>query len=228
MDFVWQTSWGVSTRLIGALVMAHGDDSGLVLPPALAPLQAVVVPIWKTEEEKSSVLQEVDRLTTGLSPSVRVHADLREEVSPGFKFNEWELKGVPLRIELGPKDLAKGQAVIVSRLDRRKEAIPLAAIVPQVSDRLARFQRDLYQRALQFRTENTRVAKSYAQFKEEIESLGGFFEATWCGNPQCEATIKEETKATIRLIPLDGREEPGACLFCGSSAHTHVILARAY
>jgi len=227
-DYAWQTSWGVSTRLIGALVLAHGDDQGLVLPPALAPTQAVVVPIWKTEEEKGELREAAVRLQASLQRLARVHADLREEVSPGFKFNEWELKGVPLRLELGPRDLARRQVMVVSRLERQKESVPLDAIEERIPALLAETQQRIYARALKFRTENTRRVSTYADFRDQIEGPGGFFEALWCRRSQCEAKIKEETKATIRCIPLEGQEERGTCLYCDSPAQTRVYLARAY
>ena len=228
IEHVWQTSWGVSTRLVGALVLAHGDDQGLILPPALAPIQVAVVPIWKSDEERTNVKQSVEKLQAALGTVARIHIDLRDEVSPGFKFNEWELKGVPLRLEVGPRDLAKGQATAVSRLDRTKEAISLESLESYLPELLARIQRSLYERALKFRSENTRPAGTYAEFKEQLESLGGFYEAFWCRNPQCETKIKEETKATIRCIPLEGQDSEGACLYCGSLPQTRVILARAY
>ncbi|HEU5181289.1 MAG TPA: His/Gly/Thr/Pro-type tRNA ligase C-terminal domain-containing protein, partial [Candidatus Polarisedimenticolia bacterium] len=228
MEHVWQTSWGVSTRLVGALVLAHGDDQGLVLPPALAPIQAVIVPIGKTDEEKAAVRAAVDKLCHAVSGKVRIHADLREEVSPGFKFNEWELKGVPLRLEIGPRDLAQGKLVCVSRLDRKKESLPLDGIEARLPGLLAGIQRSLYERALKFRIDNTRPAKSYAEFKEQLETLGGFFEAFWCGSAECEKKIKEETKATIRCIPLEGQGAEGTCLYCGTLSRTRVLMARAY
>ncbi len=228
IEHVWQTSWGVSTRLVGALVLAHGDDQGLVLPPALAPIQVVVVPIGKTEEEKGAVRAAIEKLCSAVSNKIRIHADLREEVSPGFKFNEWELKGVPLRLEIGPRDLAQGNLVCVSRLDRKKESFPLEGIESRLPELLARIQRSLYERALKFRIDNTRPAKTYAEFKEQIETLGGFFEVFWCGSAECERKIKEETKATIRCIPLEGQEGEGACLYCGSLSRTRVLMARAY
>jgi prolyl-tRNA synthetase len=228
MDYVWQTSWGVSTRLIGAMVLGHGDDQGLVLPPALAPTQVVLVPIWKTEEEKSQVREAVAAIRNSLGGRVRLHADMREEMSPGFKFNEWELKGVPLRLELGPRDVAQHQVTAVSRLDRKKQPVPWDGLESRVPELLASIQKGIYERALKFRDENTRPAGSYAEFKEQLESLGGFFEALWCGAPRCESMIKEETKATIRCIPLQGQDRRGPCLYCGSPAETRVYLARAY
>jgi prolyl-tRNA synthetase len=227
-DYVWQTSWGVSTRLVGALVLAHGDDQGLILPPALAPTQVVVVPIWKSDQEKSVVKQALDTLRASLPSSLRVDVDMREEVSPGFKFNEWELKGVPLRLELGPRDVSQGKAIAVSRLDRRKEALSLDSLGVTLPELLAKIQSVLYERALAFRIANTRPAATYAEFKEQLEALGGFYEAFWCENPECEAQIKKETKATIRCIPLEKQDGEGACLLCGCLSRTRVILARAY
>jgi prolyl-tRNA synthetase len=227
-EYVWQTSWGVSTRLIGALVLGHGDDQGLILPPAVAPFQVVLVPIWKTDEEKSRIREATGKLQASLGGVVRLHADLREEMSPGFKFNEWEMKGVPLRLEMGPRDLAQGQVTAVSRLDRRKEPLPIDGLASRVPVLLEGIQKGIYERALKFREENTRPARSYAEFKGELETRGGFFEAVWCGSAECEAKIKEETKATIRCIPLDGRDASGACLYCGAPGRTKVYLARAY
>jgi prolyl-tRNA synthetase len=227
-EYVWQTSWGVSTRLIGALVLGHGDDQGLILPPALAPIQVVLVPIWKTEEEKSQIRQAVVSLEAAIGRIVRLRVDLREEMSPGFKFNEWEMKGVPLRLELGPRDLAKEQVTAVSRLDRHKEPVPLNALETRLPELLAETQKGIYDRALKFREDNTRPAARYEEFKEQVETLGGFFEAMWCQSSQCEAKIKEETKATIRCIPLEAQDRAGACLYCGSPARTRIYLARAY
>jgi len=228
MEFVWQTSWGVSTRLVGALVMAHGDDQGLILPPALAPTQVVIVPIWKTDEEKTSVREAAVALEASLRSLVRIRLDLREEVSPGFKFNDWELKGVPLRLELGPRDLMKRQAMAVSRLDRQKELVPLEAAQERVPALLVQVQRRLYERALKFRSDNTHPVSEYSEFRERLEKDGGLYEASWCGNHACEARIKEETKATIRCIPLEDTEARGPCLVCGSGGKVRVYLARAY
>jgi prolyl-tRNA synthetase len=228
MDYVWQTSWGVSTRLVGALVMAHGDDQGLVLPPALAPTQVVIVPIWKTEEEKISVREAAVALEASLRSLVRIRLDLREEVSPGFKFNDWELKGVPLRLELGPRDLAKRQAMTVSRLDRQKELVPLEAAPERIPELLGQVQRRLLERALKFRIDNTHPVSQYSEFRGRIEEDGGLYDTSWCGNPACEAKIKEETKATIRCIPLEDSEARGPCLVCGCPGKVRIYLARAY
>ena len=225
---VWQTSWGVSTRLIGALVLGHGDDQGLVLPPALSPTQVVVIPIWKSEKEQSEVRKAVVNLEAALRGVARVKLDLRDEVSPGFKFNEWELKGVPLRLEIGPRDLAKKQVMAVSRLDRKKVPISQDALPQRIPKLLSDIQKKIYERALEFRTENTHQVSDYQEFRRLLEDRGGFFETFWCGDAGCETKIKEETKATIRCIPFDAEDGKGTCLACGSVARTRVIFARAY
>jgi prolyl-tRNA synthetase len=225
---VWQTSWGVSTRLVGALVMAHGDDNGVSFPPRLAPLQVVIVPIWKTDEEKRRIGEAARLAAEELKGAFRVHADLRDEVSPGWKFNEWELKGVPLRLEIGPRDLEKDQFTAVRRLDRRKTGVPRGGLVPRVGEMLEAIQADMLEKGRAFLRENSRDAPDYAAFREAIEGLGGFFRAHWCGSAECEARIKDETKATIRCIPLEGNREAGACLRCGARSDRWVYLARAY
>jgi len=225
---VWQTSWGVSTRLVGALVMAHGDDNGLVLPPRLAPIQVVIVPIWKSDEEKALIREAAARAVEELKGAFRVRADLRDEVSPGWKYNEWELKGVPLRLEIGPRDLQKGQFMAVRRLDRRKTPVPQEALLTHVSSLLEEAQTEMLERARARLRDNTRDASDYESFKKEIETPGGFFRAHWCGSPECEQSIKNETKATIRCIPLEGNKEEGRCLRCGARSGEWVYLARAY
>jgi prolyl-tRNA synthetase len=225
---VWQTSWGVSTRLVGALVMAHGDDNGVSFPPRLAPIQVAIVPIWKTDEEKARISEAVRSAADILQPSFRVKADLREEVSPGWKFNEWEIKGVPLRLEIGPKDLEKDQMMAVRRMDRRKTPVPRGTLLASVTALLEEIQRDMLERSRSFLRENTRDAKDYAEFQKSLEEVGGFYRAHWCGSAQCEQQIKDETKATIRCIPLEGNREDGRCLRCGAASHEWVYLARAY
>ncbi|HXH28580.1 MAG TPA: proline--tRNA ligase [Candidatus Polarisedimenticolia bacterium] len=226
--YVWQTSWGVSTRLIGALVMAHGDDNGLNLPPRLAPVQAVIVPIWKTDEEKSRIAEAAALAAEELKGLVRVKADLRDEVSPGWKYNEWELKGVPLRLEIGPKDLAKNQMMAVRRLDRRKIAVPRGGLASRVSELLEEIQRDMLEKGRAFLRDQTRDAGDYESFRKAIEEQGGFYRAWWCGSPECEKRIKDETKATVRCIPMAGNREEGRCLICGAPSGAWVYLARAY
>jgi len=227
-EYVWQTSWGVSTRLVGALVMGHGDDQGLILPPELAPTQVVLIPIWKSDEEKAAIGEAASRLAGSLPPRVRVHCDLREEVSPGYKFNEWELKGVPLRLEMGPRDLAKNQVMAVSRLGREKTPISLDEVAERVPEMLAAIQQAIYDRALQRRQESTHPATDYEEFKQQLDKEGGFYDALWCGSEECEAQIKKDTKATIRCIPLEEPDGSGTCLRCSSPAQIRVYLARAY
>jgi prolyl-tRNA synthetase len=225
---VWSTSWGVSTRLIGALVMAHGDDNGLCIPPLLAPVQIVIVPIWKSDEEKSRIAEVASRACEDLKGSFRVHADLRDEMSPGWKFNEWELKGVPLRLEIGPRDLAKGQFMSVRRIDRGKIPIPAADLRARCGEILEATQRDMLENRRTFLRDNTHEAGDYATFKKEIGERGGFFRAHWCGSAKCEEQIKTETKATIRCIPLRENREEGKCLRCGGRSSEWVYFARAY
>jgi len=232
LEHVWNTSWGVSTRLVGALVMAHSDDQGLVLPPRLAPTQVVVVPIFK-ENERDKVLAGMKEILDALSPLVRVKGDARDTVRPGFKFNEWEMKGVPLRLEVGPRDLAAGQVVAARRASPEgtgKQTIPIASLPTAVPSILEEIQNHLYDAALRRREANTRPVQSYDAFKALLEEKGGFLTAHWCGSAACEAKVKEETKATIRLIPLPGGAPPeeGACLICGSASPRRVYFARAY
>jgi prolyl-tRNA synthetase len=227
-EHCWQTSWGVSTRLIGALVMAHGDDNGVNFPPALAPIQVVLVPIWKSDDQKARIGEVAQKAAAELSRSFRVKADLRDEMSPGWKFNEWELKGVPLRLEIGPRDLEASQFTAVRRLDRRKSPVPFGDLPAQVGKLMTAIQSDMLEKGRSFLRESTRPARDYAEFREEIEARGGFFRAHWCGDPACEQRIKDETKATIRCVPLDGNREEGACLVCGRASHEWVYLARAY
>jgi prolyl-tRNA synthetase len=227
-DHVWQTSWGVSTRLVGALVMAHGDDNGVNFPPRLAPLQVVIVPIWKSDAQKDRIAETARRAGEELAREFRVKVDLRDEVSPGWKFNEWEMKGVPLRLEIGPRDLEKSQMTAVRRMDRQKSPLPLDSLAPAVGDLLDRIQTDMLDRGREFLNRNTHDARDYGEFKEAIEKQGGFYRSHWCGSAECEQKIKEETKATIRCIPLDGNREEGTCLRCGAQSRQWVYIARAY
>jgi prolyl-tRNA synthetase len=227
LEFVWNTSWGVSTRLIGALVMAHGDDQGLVLPPRLAPTQVVVVPIFK-ESEREQVVAAAARIVHDLAPAVRIQADTRDGVRPGYKFNEWELKGVPLRLELGPRDIQSGQAMAARRTGGAKTPVALSSLTTAVPQMLEEIQKELYDAASKRLSDNTRPVDSYDDFKSLVEEKGGFLMAHWCGGAACEARVKEETKATIRCIPLDGASEEGACLVCGGSSTRRVHFARAY
>lgn len=231
------TSWGFSTRMVGATIMAHGDDAGLVLPPNVAPLQLVVVPIFRTEDERRAVAAAVEPLAAGLtevmtaSGPLRFQVDWREE-SPGFKYNHWELRGVPYRLEVGPRDVAAGQAVLVRRTDRAKEPIATDALAAELPRRLAAYQAGLFERALEFRTANTHRVDDYPGFKATLEERGGFLLAHWCGDAACERRINEETGATIRVIPFttqDGGEaETGSCLIDGRPSPQRVVFARAY
>jgi len=237
LQHCWTTSWGLSTRFIGAIIMVHGDDHGLVLPPRLAPIQVVIVPIYKNEEEKASVLKAAKELKTQLiQADLRVHLDEREGFSPGWKFNDWEMRGVPVRVELGPKDVAK-QAAMLARRDRPgkegKVSASLADLPATIAKLLQEIHQSLYDRALAFRRANTRETSTYEQFQQAVE--GGFAFALWCGSSDCEAKIKEETRATMRCIPLDqaavlGKEvaSGGICVYCGKPAKDRAIFGRAY
>jgi prolyl-tRNA synthetase len=227
-EFVWATSWGLSTRMVGALIMCHGDDDGLILPPKLAPLQCIVVPIWMNDEERENLTAQADALRQELEAGCRVRLDARPQYKPGWKFAEWELKGVPLRVELGPRDLARGQVTIVRRDTRAKESVPREGAARRVAELLEEVQASLYRRALEFREANTHLLDDYAAFKTRIEDPGGFFRMPWCGSAACEAQVKEETKATIRCVPLGEPAEAGRCVVCGGDSPQRVIWARAY
>ncbi|MGA7625407.1 MAG: His/Gly/Thr/Pro-type tRNA ligase C-terminal domain-containing protein, partial [Candidatus Acidiferrales bacterium] len=230
LQHCWTTSWGLSTRFVGAIIMVHGDDQGLILPPRLAPFQLVIVPIYKTDEEKSSVLECAQRLRKELiDAGIRVKMDERDGISPGFKFNDWEMRGVPLRLELGPKDVAKG-SVVLARRDRPgkegKTFVPQQGIAAAVTELLSEIQQALYDRALAFRKTNTIEPADYEEFKKAVEK--GFAFSWWCGSADCEASIKEETKATMRCIPLEQPGGTGKCIHCGNSSPQKAIFARAY
>jgi len=228
LEHVWTTSWGLSWRMIGGIIMVHGDDQGLKLPPKLAPIQAVIVPIFKNDTEKSKVMPVIEQLRQQLAETVRVKVDDREE-TPGFKFHDWEMRGVPLRIEVGPKDVEKGTVVFARRDLPGKEGksfVPQAGIAEAVRSILATIQADMLQRATEFREINTHDPKSYDEFQSIVE--GGFARAWWCGDRQCEAEIKEETKATTRCIPLEQPGGTGVCVHCGKPAPEVAIFAKAY
>jgi prolyl-tRNA synthetase len=228
LQYCWTTSWGLSTRMVGAIVMVHGDDQGLKLPPVLAPIQVVVVPIYKDDGEKGPVLEAVERVRTALT-GVRLKVDDREEYSPGYKFNDWELRGVPLRIEIGPKDVAAGR-VVLARRDMPgkagKSAVALERLSARVEEMLAAIQKDMFDTALKFRQENTCQVESYEELKGAVEN--GFALAWWCGDSGEEAQVQEETKATTRGFPLEQPGGEGKCVICGRAAKEQVIFARAY
>ncbi|HIA28560.1 MAG TPA: proline--tRNA ligase [Planctomycetes bacterium] len=228
-EYVWATSWGVSTRLVGALVMAHGDDQGLVLPPRLAPIQVVVVPIYRGDEERAAVLEVCDQLGKDLAAaSVRFHVDDRDQFRPGWKFNEWELKGVPVRIELGPRDLAVGEARVALRHNGEKQQEKLEGLAGRLPALLDATQKGLFDKALAFREEHTHTVDSYDEFKERLESEGGFYRCHWDGSAETEEKVKNDVKATIRCLPLDEEDEPGKCMVSGEPSERRVIFAKAY
>ena len=228
LQHVWTTSWGLSTRFIGAIIMTHGDDQGLILPPKLAPIQIVIVPIYRNDDEKSSVLPVVGRIQAELS-DFRLKVDNREEVTPGFKFNDWELKGVPLRIEIGPKDVSKGTVALARRDIPGKDGrrfVSQENLKSQVSELLTLIQSALYEKAVSLRANNTHEPETYAEFKEI--ATHGWAYTWWCGDSECEQKVKEETKATTRCIPLDQPDGVGSCIYCAEPATEKVYFARAY
>jgi len=227
LEYVWASSWGVSTRLVGALVMSHSDDDGLVLPPKLAPIQVVIIPILKADADNAAILTEAARIAEPFDETVRVRVDDRDNVSPGWKFNEWELKGVPIRIELGPKDLKAGQVVLVRRDTGEKTPLPQGEVPLRVPALLDEIQAGLLARAAKRLEENCRKADDYGEFRRVLEEQGGFVFAPWCGQAECEARVSEETKATIRMVP-DNAEEAPACMVCGKGPAKRVPFALSY
>ncbi len=228
-DFVWGTSWGVSTRLMGALVMTHSDDQGLVLPPNLAPIQVVIVPIYKSEEQLEEISAAVAELTAQLrSLKIAVKYDDRTTHKPGFKFNEYELKGVPIRIAVGPKDLENGTFEVARRDTLTKELVAKDNIVNYVKELLNQIQKDLFTKALQYRESHITEVNSFEEFKDVLENKGGFISAHWDGTPETEDKIKELTKATIRCMPLMGKKEAGNCVLTGANSAGRVLFAKAY
>ena len=229
LDYVWATSWGVSTRLMGALVMAHSDDAGLVLPPKLAPTQVVIVPIFRSDEELAQISEYVTALTKELkAKNIRVKYDNRDTQRPGFKFAEYELKGIPLRVAIGGRDLANGTVELARRDTKTKETVQQAGLADVIDNLLVEIQANIYQKALNFRNENTREANSYEEFKKMLDETPGFISAHWDGTPETEERIKQETKATIRCIPLDNKLEAGTCILSGKPSIQRVLFARAY
>ena len=228
LEYVWQTSWGVSTRLIGAIILTHGDKKGLILPPKVAPIQIVIVPIYKTEEERIQVITYCESIVAELKPHLRVHLDIRDNLTPGFKFNDWELKGVPLRINIGPRDVS-GNVVEIARRDSGEKIrnVTRAGLANELTNLLESIQKNLYDRALSMREKNTHFVKTYAEFKSMLAQKNCFIEAFWAGSDEDEAKIKEETKATIRVMPFTQTEE-GTCFYTGKSGGKKIILARAY
>ena len=228
-EHVWGTSWGVSTRLMGALVMTHSDDKGLVLPPNLAPIQVVIVPIYKTDEQLSEITNEVNTLIASLRKlRISVKYDDRTTQKPGFKFAEWELKGVPVRIAVGPKDLENGTFEVARRDTLTKEVVSKESIVTYTNDLLEQIQREMFDKALDYRQNHITEVNSFEEFKTVLDTKGGFISAHWDGTAATEERIKDLTKATIRCIPLDRVEEAGTCVFTGEKSVGRVLFAKAY
>jgi prolyl-tRNA synthetase len=227
-QFVYATSWGMSTRMIGALIMTHGDDQGLVLPPRLAPLAVVFIPIFKGKQGHGEIIDYIEQIAASLDKDYNYRVDAREEYTPGWKFNEWERAGVPIRIEVGPRDLQRDEVVVVRRDTGEKFSLPKNGLKEKVSGLLEEIQNSLYERALRFREENTVRVDDYQTFKEIVAERGGFLFAYWCGDPECEDQVKQETMATIRCIPLRAEGEDGACVRCGKSSRDRVYFAKAY
>ena len=227
--YVWQTSWGISTRLIGAVVMVHGDDRGLILPPRIAPIQVVVIPIFYKEVEMEAILEKAREILRILKENgISALLDDRTEYTPGWKFNHWELKGVPLRIEIGPKDLEKGEITLARRDTFERISIKEEEMLKAVKRTLEEIQKNLFKRAKEFLETHITEVKSYEEFKEVLKTKGGFIKASWCSSSECEERIKEETGATIRLIPFEKEEPFSKCIYCGREAKVVAYFAKAY
>lgn len=229
-EYVWQTSWGVSTRLIGQLIMTHSDDRGLVLPPNIAPVKVVIIPIWKDEAGKARVLDFCNKIVEQLSEKIEgVELDQREHLTMGEKSYEWEKKGVPVRIEVGPRDIDNSSVVVVRRDSSEKNTHELGGLSANIQEILRKMQNDLMEKALKLREENSFVIDDYEEFKKQLEKdIPGFIYAHWCGDSKCEAIIKEETKASTRCFPLDAKPETGRCIKCNKDSNQRIIFAKAY
>ncbi|MBM7582533.1 prolyl-tRNA synthetase [Caldicoprobacter guelmensis] len=226
LKYAWQTSWGVSTRLIGAIIMVHGDERGLVLPPKVAPVQVVIIPIAMHKEGVLDKAREMYKIIA--DAGIRVEIDDRDTQTPGWKFNEWELKGVPIRLEIGPKDIEKNQVVLVRRDSFEKISVPMDGVVQAINDMLVDVHKGIYDKALKMRENFTHVAHNFDEFKEAIEVKKGFVKAMWCGERECEDNIKAETGATTRCIPFEQEHIGDSCVYCGRPAKHMVYFARAY
>jgi prolyl-tRNA synthetase len=237
-EYAWNTSWGVSTRLVGGLVMTHGDDAGLILPPRLAPVQVVISPIYRTDQDRARVLEKAERVEAELRQrQIRTKIDARDNLKPGSKYYEWERKGVPARIEIGPRDVDQGHVMVVLRTAptasiERKEPVPDEALAARLRDKLDACQAALLEVARERREANShRGVRDYAEFQAVLDEAGGFLYAGWCGSAACEERVKGDTKATIRVLPSEefaSAAMPGACMVCGSRAVTEAVWARAY
>jgi prolyl-tRNA synthetase len=229
LEYAWQTSWGASTRLIGAIILGHGDEKGLILPPKLAPIQVVIVPIYKSDEEKANVLAYCNDIVGTLKATTRIHLDDRDNYTPGFKFNHWEQKGVPIRLNIGPKDVANNVVEIARRDTREKiRGISKESLPNEIAGLLVAVQKQIFANALAFRQANTHTASSYAEFQDVVSKKSGFVEVYWAGSKDDEGKIKDETKATIRCIPFDQKHQPGKCMYTGKETSVKAIFAKAY
>ncbi len=228
-EYVWATSWGVSTRLMGALIMAHSDDNGLVLPPKLAPFQVVIVPIYRKPEQLSTISEKVDEIISKLkAKGISVKYDDNDNKKPGWKFAEYELKGVPVRLALGPRDLENGTVEVARRDTLEKNVVPIEGIDNYIANLLEEIQRSIYKKAEEFRTANTTKVETFDEFKDVLKNKGGFILAHWDGTSETEEKIKAETKATIRCLPLEYEEEEGICMYSGKPSKRRVLFAQAY
>ena len=229
LEHAWATSWGMSTRIIGGLIMVHGDDSGLRLPPRVAPVQVVIVPIYRTDDEAGAVLDAARSLSSRLADEgLRCRVDDRDQHRPGFKFSEWELKGVPVRVEIGPRDVAADQAVMVPRTSKEKRTLSLDETASTMASLLEKIQTELFVDARSFRDDNTHEAHSYGELRSGLEAAGGFWVGAWCGDRACEDKVTQETKATVRYLPLEPKDPQGACIVCGRPGCDRAAWARAY
>ena len=228
-QFVWQTSWGLSTRIVGALIMVHSDDKWLVLPPKIASTPVVIVPIWSSEDERDLAVGKANNLAQSLRKELDVNVKVDErEGRPGFKFFEWEKKGIPIRVELGPKDIANESLVLVRRDTGEKTTVKEGVAISFINNLLETIQADLFKKALAFQEENTHWVDDRKAFQDVLKNKGGFILAHWCGDSSCEEQIAEETKATIRCIPFDQKKEKGKCIKCEKDSESRVIFAKAY
>jgi len=227
-NFAWQTSWGVSWRLIGAMIMTHGDDIGLVLPPKVAPVQVVIIPIYYSDEEKQKVLKKANEIQNiFVKKNIRVHVDDREELTPGYKFHDWELRGIPLRVEIGPKDIEKNKVVLAKRHNKEKLDLSFDEINEKIESILDDIQKQMLVAAKKILEKMTRDVSNYDEFKSELEK-GGFLQSPWCGKEECEAKIKEETSAEIRVIPFESENSSKKCVYCNEQSVSIPIFARGY
>ena len=226
--FAWQTSWGVSWRLIGGMIMTHSDDKGLVLPPKVSPIQVVIIPIYYSKEDREKIILEANKIKDSLSNNnVRVELDDRDNLTPGFKFNDWELKGIPIRIEIGPKDIEKNQVVMARRYNQTKDDISLDKVSETLNLELENIQQQMFVNAKKILDERVVRVSEYQQFKEELKS-GKMIDCSWCGNQTCEDKIKEEMGADLRVIPFDDTQKSETCIYCKNSGTTNALFAKGY